>query len=199
MKNKSKSRDLILNTTINLLLENTTQNSEIIKPPSFRQIASKAQVSLGLINYHFNSQDNLIRQAVKWYIDTKIIKPFDPFQDGKSELLSDTEKLTRVILGPIDFIFENTKLAKISIINDFTHPTSDDNSASTWHEIYLTVKKIQKNGNDQKIRFAVWSAIASIHEAFLRPEQFKLSCDLDLTKQEHRNQFATHLAEIILY
>ncbi len=198
MKNKTKSRDLILNTTIELLLENSTQNSETVKPPSFREIAARAQVSLGLINYHFQSQDNLIRQAVKWYIDTKIIKPFNPFKNGGGESLSGMEKLIRVILGPLDFIYEYPKLAKISIINDFVYPASDDNSAATWHGIYLTVKEIQKNGDDQKIRIAVWSVIASIHEAFLRPEHFRQSCGLDLTKQGHRNQFATHLAEIIL-
>lgn len=198
MENKTKSRDLILNTTIELLLEKIDRNDETPKPPSFREIASRAEVSLGLINYYFKTQDNLIRQAVKWYIGTKVIEPFDPFKEGSEESLSAIEKLTKVILGPLDFIYNHPKLARISILNDFSHPTSDDNSSATWQGFYLTIKKICNDRNDREIRFAAWSIISSIHEAFLRPEHFKQSCDLDLTMQEHRNKFAAYLAEMHL-
>jgi len=198
MENKTKSRDLILNTTIELLLENIDRNDETPKPPSFREIASRAKVSLGLINYYFKTQDNLIRQAVKWYIGTKVIEPFDPFKESSKESLSHIEKLTKVILGPLDFIYNHPKLARISILNDFSHPSSDDNSSATWHGFYLTIKKIQNGKNDKDIRFAAWNIISSIHEAFLRPEHFKKNCGLDLTIEEQRNKFAAKLAEIHL-
>jgi len=197
VKNKETSRDIIINTTINLMLEDSTQNSDQFKPPSFREIANKADLSLGLINYHFKSQDNLIRQAVKLYIDTKIIKPFNPFKKGEFKSLSAIEKLSRVIQGPLDFIYENPKLAKISILNDFTYPAANDNSATTWDGIYMIVKEVTKDSDDQNIRFAVWSIVASIHEAFLRPEYFKQCCGLDLTIQEHRNTLAAYLAKTI--
>lgn len=198
MEKKTKSRDLILNTTIELLLEKIDRNDETSKPPSFREIASRAEVSLGLINYYFKTQDILIRQAVKWYIGTKVIEPFDPFKEDSGESLSEREKLTKVILGPLDFIFIHPKLAKISILNDFSYPSSDDNSSATWQGFYQTIKKIKKGGNDRDIRFAAWSIISSIHEAFLRPEHFKESCGFDLTIQEHRSEFAAYLAEIHL-
>lgn len=198
MKNKTNAKDIILNTTIDILLEDDNQNSEIIKPPSFREIAAKAEVSLGLINYHFSSQDNLIRQAVKWYINTKVIGSFDPFQGEEVKSLSDIDKLTRVILGPLDFIHAYPKLARISILNDFTYPSFDDNSAESWEGMYEVVKRLKKDGDDQSIRIAVWSVIASVHEAFLRPDHFRQNCGFDLRKQKQRYQFANHLAKTIL-
>jgi len=179
-------------------MENVDMNDETSKPPTFREIASRAEVSLGLINYYFKTQEILIRQAVKWYIGTKVIEPFDPFKESSGESLSGIEILSKVILGPVDFIYNHPKLSRISILNDFSHPSSDDNSSATWQGIYLTIKKIQNSRNDRDIRFAAWSIISSIHEAFLRPEHFKQNCGFDLTMQEHRNKFAAYLAEMHL-
>jgi len=195
VEKNTSSRDLILNTTIELLLEKIDSNDEKSKPPSFREIASHAEVSLGLINYYFKTQDNLIRQAVKWYIDTNVIEPFNPFQNDSIKSLTGKEILTKVIMGPLDFIYRHPKLSKISIKNDFSHPSPEDNSSVTWQGFYQTIKKIQIGGNDQDIRFAAWSIISSIHEAYLRPEHFKESCGWDLTMQEQRIKFATFLAD----
>ena len=193
MDSGAETRERILRATIELLLAAEDKTSP--KPPSLREVATEAGVSLGLINYHFESQDKLIRRAVRWYVHTIVIEPFDPFGGTDPQRLSPIDRLTLVIMGPLDFIFQHPRLGRISILNDFAYPADDDNSAETWQGIHYAIRRIAPNGSDELARLAAWSILGSVHEAFLRPDQLLEACGLDLTKSADRRRFAMSLAE----
>lgn len=61
MPNQPDIKEKIINTTISLI-----QHSEgLIENITIREIAQKADIAVGLINYHFGSKNNLIEICVQ--------------------------------------------------------------------------------------------------------------------------------------
>lgn len=59
------SKEAIMQATIALINE----NGKCIDDITVREICKKADVGLGLINYHFGSKENLIKQCVERIIN----------------------------------------------------------------------------------------------------------------------------------
>ena len=91
-----------------------------------RMIAEKAEVGLGLINYHFGSKDNLITECVQRIIG-EVVSGFHMEQ----EFLSDKERLIAWATYVFDFLFEHSAISRISILGDFQNYSQDRNSIYT--------------------------------------------------------------------
>lgn len=164
--------------------------------PSIREIAQEAEVSLGLINYYFKSRERLIRAAVRQHIERNVIMKFNPADNG---VYADSRKLlAKIILGPLDYIAQHPKLARISIITDFLYPEKGDNIHLTFKGIEASLSGIFQHPLTDKERLNVWTVIGSIHEAFLRPALFKHSTGFDLMEEKNRESYAEYLASILL-
>ena len=116
MKDKEKVKEAIINATTELI----EQSGGEIKNITARSIADKSGVALGLINYHFESKENLIAICVQRIIN-KVLMSFAPDKKDYSEPdgLTDKQRLTVFAQQTFDFLFDNYAIIKISILSDF--------------------------------------------------------------------------------
>jgi AcrR family transcriptional regulator len=186
-----KPRERILEATISLLIETKDFGSLTV-----RAIAEKADVGVGLVNYHFKDKESLVRLAVRTFIGRGIIKGYG---DRDFAAASARERLILVLRGPMDFLAEHPGISRVSILYDLASPAAGDNGDDSFAELGKAVSAIVPEADrGERFRAGLWAALGAIHEAFLRPELFRERTGLDYAKPEDRSAYAALLADFIL-
>jgi TetR/AcrR family fatty acid metabolism transcriptional regulator len=126
---------------------------------SVREIATKADVNVALINYHFGSKDNLLLAIMEQSVDTTRLKLHDINQSSAAPL----EKFMAVIDLYVDKIFSNCKY------HQFIHR---ELSTTERPELTENIVKIL-NRNSMELR--------KLLEEGQRKKVFKKEVDIDLT------------------
>ena len=116
MKDKETVKETIINATTELI----EQSGGEVKNITTRAIADKSGVALGLINYHFESKENLIAICVQRIIN-KVLMNLAPDKKDYTEPdgLTDKQRLISFAQQTFDFLFDNYSIVKISILSDF--------------------------------------------------------------------------------
>lgn len=104
------NREIIIQATIDLINEKGEQVEDI----TVREICKKANVGLGLVNYHFGNKDKLIELCVERIVNG-IIEQFHSIRN-KTETLTAFEKLEYLGNMTFTFLFEHYAVSKISIL-----------------------------------------------------------------------------------
>lgn len=186
-----KPRDRILEATISLLLENKDFEALTV-----RAIAERADVGVGLINYHFADKESLVRLAVRTFVGREIVKGY-----GSRNFPADSarERAILALRGPMDFLAAFPGLSRVSVLYDLTAPSAGDNSDGTLVELLGALEAIAPElSRDPSFRPRLWAALGAIHEAFLRPAAFADRTGLDFAKSEDREAYAEILVDFIL-
>ena len=154
-------KDRIIDVTVDLIKE---ANGDIDRI-TIREIAKRADIGVGLVNYHFQSKKHLIDICVQRII-SDVIARSKPNMDG----LSPMEKLKRSVKIPIDFIMDNPEIAKISILGDLTQGQADDNTFRTLarYDYYAKDTNLEEN-----TFFTAALLIHGLQGIFLRRELYK--------------------------
>ena len=121
-------KEVIIDVTTELIREN---NGNVTKITS-RKIAERAEVGLGLINYHFGSKENLITICVQRIINN-VVMCFSPDKKNYNERdgLADKERLADWAKQVYDFLFDNYAISSISILGDMQNYQAKSNSVYT--------------------------------------------------------------------
>lgn len=143
-----------------------------------RMIAKRAQVGLGLINYHFGSKDALITECVQRII-SEVVAGFHM----EKEFSSDRERLTAWAVYVFDFLFEHPAISRISILGDFRHYTPSCNSVNTQYGLMHALKKEVPAQDRPMLIFALTAAMQA---AFLGGETANHVLGYELSKPEQR-------------
>ncbi|MFP3153188.1 TetR/AcrR family transcriptional regulator [Lachnospiraceae bacterium ZAX-1] len=177
MKKSGEVREKIIETTISLITESEGDVASI----NTRSIAEKSHVGIGLINYHFQTKENLIEMCIERMI-ANVIVAFAPSipKQNPAERLKFTAKLVA------DFLVDNPAVSRISILHDYKNPKKDDNTIKSAVGFNRTLGNI---GISEKEQFILAFAFTSILQTlFLRKEQ---SCELfgyDFSIKEQRDK-----------
>ncbi len=126
---------------------------------SVREIATKADVNVALINYHFGSKENLLLAIMEQSVDTTRLKLNDINQSPSTPI----EKLSQVIDLYVDKIFSNCKYHQL---------IHRELSTTQRPELVEGITKIL-NRNSSELR--------KLMEEGQRKKVFKKDADLDLT------------------
>lgn len=108
-----------------------------------RDIAQKAKVGVGLINYHFQSKEKLLDVCAQKIVTEKIVE----FKDQLNGL-SEMEHIIEFSHLLLSFMINNPQFAKISILSDFADPQENNNA----HKIYNIIYEKTDFINDDKKR-----------------------------------------------
>lgn len=154
-----------------------------------RMIAEKADIGLGLINYHFGCKDNLITECVQRIIG-KIAAQFRMDQ----KFSSDKERLIAAATSVFDFLFEHAAISRISILGDFENYTRDCNSVYTQNGFMRTIQNDRSESDKLLLAFILTSAMQA---AFLASETVHHLLGYDFTKSEDRASYIKKLVEIL--
>lgn len=155
-------KERIIEVTVNLIIENQGDLSKV----TARKIADKAEIGLGLINYHFENKDKLIAECVQKIIYSEI-RNFVPknIKCNENPLEADKERLSSWAKQVFNFFYENRSISRISIISDFQNNAISSNSIDMQRGFLLALKS---DMNESKKQFIVFSLASIMQSAFLQ-------------------------------
>lgn len=185
MKKSEDVKDRIISVTIELI----EQYGGDTKSITARMIAEKAEVGLGLINYHFGSKDNLITECVQRIIGG-VVAGFRMEQGFPS----DKERLIAWAANVFDFLFEHSSISRISILSDFQSYSQDSNSVYTQ---YGFTKSLKSDISKKDKPILVFILTAAMQVAFLGCGTVKQLLGYDFTKQKDREKYIEKLVDIL--
>lgn len=176
-------KNKIIDVTVDLIKESNGNLDQI----TIREIAKRADIGVGLINYHFQSKKNLIAVCVQQIISGVIAQ-------SKPDLASLTpiEQLKCSVKIPIDFLMENSEISKISILSDFMQGQANDNTFRTLARYYLHAGHVEQN---EDTFFKTAFLIHGLQGIFLRRELYKDR--FDFSDKAQRDTLIDRLVETL--
>lgn len=174
------SKELLIQITTALINEKGEQVDEI----TVREICKRANVGLGLVNYHFGNKDRLIELCVERMING-IVDSFRSIQE-KTCGLTPFEKLTYLGNMTLAFLFEHYAISRISILSDMEKPKEDDNTHRTYQAYLPLVSACRPDWDERTLQRKTFCLIAAMQQLFLRHKVFLSIYGIDLTKVEER-------------
>ena len=161
-----------------------------------RSIADKSGVSLGLINYHFGSEDKLIEICCGRIINKTIMSMSPEKIDyTKDDGLTDKERLISFARQTFEFIYANYPTVKISVLSDLQDYSPNCNSALTQQGFLLALRGDMPEAQKKHIAFSLASIMQT---AFLAGDNAKQITGYDLNTKKQRSAFITDTVSMLL-
>ena len=186
MKNTSDVKERMIRATSSLI----TNGEGNIEDITTRMIAEKANIGIGLINYHFQSKDHLIEICVQRMIQN-VISNYQSghISDDVATQLKHTAKLV------MDFLIDNPSVSRISILGDYKNPQIGDNTMGTIKGFFRSYGRCgAPKGKELIMLFALTSTMSSM---FLRKDISKEIFDIDVYHKCERDLFIDYLIDIL--
>ncbi|MBD5463780.1 MAG: DUF4368 domain-containing protein [Lachnospiraceae bacterium] len=136
------NKEIIIQATIELIHEKGEKMNEI----TVRDICKRANVGLGLVNYHFDNKEKLIKLCVEQMVNG-IVDNFRSIRE-KTEGLSPFEKMEYLGNMTLTFLFEHYAVSKTSILTDMNMPKEDDNTYRTFRAYLPLVAACRPDWDD---------------------------------------------------
>ena len=186
------SKELLIQTTTELINEKGEHVDEI----TVREICKRADVGLGLVNYHFGNKDRLIELCVERMVNG-IVDSFRSIRE-KTCGLTPFEKLTYLGNMTLTFLFEHYAISRISILSDMEEPKEDDNTHRTYQAYLPLVSACRPDWDEGILRRKTFCLIAAMQQLFLRHKAILSVWGIDLTKAEERETVHKQILHDIL-
>jgi AcrR family transcriptional regulator len=173
-------KEKILNSTIELLGE-----CETVEKVTVRDVALRAGVGVGLINYHFQTKENLVNLCVQRIIGD-VIKRFD--QLSQSLNMEPIEKLRFLAKRNCSFLVQNKGISRISILSDIENGNFTDNTSQTIKAYLPVVRAVcSEKKSDKEIYLVTSIMISAFQSAFMRGNVFMEGLELDFYEMHQRD------------
>ncbi|MDE5802024.1 MAG: TetR/AcrR family transcriptional regulator [Lachnospiraceae bacterium] len=186
------NKEAIIQATIDLIQEKGEQLQEI----TVREICKRADVGLGLLNYHFENKDKLIELCVERMVNG-IVDHFHSIQE-KTEGLDPMEKLSYLGNMTLTFLFEHYAVSRISMLADMRAPNEDDNTHKTYSAYLPLVAACRPDWDRETLERKTFCLIAAMQQSFLRSKVILQTQGIDLTNPKERRAFHDKMLRDIL-
>jgi len=187
IRNASEVRERILTAAMALIHEGNGDVAAL----TTRAIAQRAGVGVGLINYHFQSKENLITQGVQRMI-ANVVASFAP-ADRPTD--SPAERLTDWAAQVFEFLFANPSLSRISILADFSQPSETSNSVRTQLGLTHALPANWPAGQKALLTFVLTTAMQA---AFLGGECNASRLGYAFDTPENRRAYIARLVRLLM-
>lgn len=183
-------KDKIMDAATNLIGECVS-----IENVTIRDIAAKAGVGVGLINYHFQTKENLINQCVQKIIGNVIYKFHALYQSLTMEPL---DKLRFMAKSTCSFLVQNQGISRTSILSDLFAGSCSDNTSQTI-EAYLPVMReiYGESKSDKELYLSAYILISTLQSVFLRRNVFMQNAEMDFFNKEQRELLIDDIIDTI--
>lgn len=186
MKQSNQSvRGRILQATFEILQE--TKNTDQI---SVRQIAKRANVGVGSVNYHFKSKDALICEVIAKKMSGIVSEVLNNIIAERSP----RERLQEMVNKLYDFGTEHMSLVQFMIRQNLD--TGDLSTALTLMPILKEI--FGSDANEMHMRIMALQILLPIQVTSLAPEQFFLYSGIHIEDAEQREKFVEQLIDNLL-
>lgn len=154
---------------------------------TIREIAASAKVGVAMINYHFQTKENLINQCIMKMIQSTIEQMSLYSQNADMPAI---DKIRELGKGIATFMVANPGFSKISMTNDIISASISDNSAQIIQMLFPLVREIYGDKKtDQELYFMLHMLVSSIVLGFLRKDVLKQLINFDFTDTKQRDEF----------
>jgi AcrR family transcriptional regulator len=163
-QNQSHIKEKIINATISLI----ESSDGLIENITMRAIAQKADVAVGLINYHFTSKKNLIELCVQRII-SHVMRTFPTGYAMGEESEGDKSggDMASFTTSVFAFLINHPEISKISMLSDLSHPDIKSNSSASYRAILKALPETESE-NIRKVK--AFMLLSTIQSAFLNRE-----------------------------
>lgn len=185
-------KEIIIQATIDLINEKGERMNDI----TVREICKRANVGLGLVNYHFGNKDRLIELCVERIVNG-IVENFRSIRE-KTEGFTPFEKLDYLGNMTLTFLFEHYAVSKTSILTDMRMPKEDDNTHRTYLAYLPLVSDCRPDWDEETVERKTFYLITVMQQAFLRYGVIMQLYGIDLTDPEERRAFHSKILHDIL-
>lgn len=185
-KRETDARERILKAAAEILREETD-----IEKITVRQIAERANVGVGSINYHFDSKDKLLSMAVGDAL-AEIIKSFSEHENNDS--LSPVERLKNMLEALCGVALSNEKLSQFML-------TQDIMNGNMQAPLYLIPALREIFGTEKgeiELRVAALQIIQPLQIAGISPKAFRVYSGIDLYDTKARSEFIDMLIDNLM-
>lgn len=186
------NKEAIIRAAIALIDEKGENLNEI----TIREICKKADVGLGLVNYHFGSKDKLIELCVERMIN-EVVDRFERLRE-ETEGLSPFEKLEYLGNMTLSFMFDRYAVSRISVLTDMNTPKEYDNTSRTYEAYLSLVADCRPDWDEETVKRKTFCLITVMQQSFLRHEVIRHAIGTDLTVKEEREAFHKQILHDIL-
>ncbi len=186
------NRESIIQATIDLINEKGGKMNEI----TVRDICERANVGLGLVNYHFGNKDKLIELCVEQIVNG-IVEQFRSIQE-RTARLSPFERLEYLGNMTLSFLFDHYAVSRTSILSDMVCPKEDDNTHRTYQAYLPLVAACRPDWDRETVKRKTFCLITAMQQAFLRHKPLSLEMGADLSDPVGREKFHTQMLHDIL-
>ena len=181
------ARKRILQATITLL-----NDIDDIEQITIRQIAKNAGVGSGLINYHYQSKDNLLKQAV----DSVAGEIADQWERSLDHTIANPiDRLKNLLKINASVGLTNMKYARIAIQYELLH--GDITVPLVILPVLREIFGAQKD--EQEVRMIAFTLVTTLQVIFLRERTFRRYAGIDIFAEEQRDRWIDKLVDQFIY
>lgn len=180
-----------MDATIKLIDEKGSNPDDI----TVRDICREADVGVSLINYHFQTKENLIAQCVQTIIGD-VIRGREAWSEAlPGKTLSETLKIA--LNATLTYMYSVENISRISILTDHQNSKRGDNTFQAMAAFYPLIIKLCAEKNIGKPRYILTMFIQSIQGAFLRTDVLKEDLGVDLRNPDERRKFFDDYVDVL--
>lgn len=180
MNEQDTAKQRLINVTIELICQGK-KPSEI----TVADITEKAGVGNGMVNYHFQSKDNLIRTAVK----RVTICAKNSFPEKLESINSTTarERLIFILKETTDFFAENPEICKIAVLDNLLN---DDETLHLLSDLdaYNDCLSEHYNNNKHEIWIKNYIIASFFNYIFLKADAIRKDTGFDFYNKSQRHK-----------
>ncbi len=165
------------------------KSEEEVESITTRQIAMKAGVNLALINYHYNTKDNLLSQVVMSMMENLI----DQISDTKDERLDPALRLKKLFHTTANFAFKHHKLYKLIVRIDI-----QQGCASSSAMIMPVLREIFHHKNQSDLDIIALQLLLPLQNIVAYPELYNSVLNTDIFNDEFRKDKVNQIIDSIL-
>ncbi|MDS0527944.1 TetR/AcrR family transcriptional regulator [Clostridium sp. SHJSY1] len=190
MGEKDAAKQRLIDETIKMICEGK-KPSEI----TVADITKKSEVGNGMVNYHFQSKDNLIRIAVKKVMGCATNLLAEKIK--LKESLPAKERLIIILKECMDFIAKNSEIAKIAILDNLENNEGEVHLLSK-EELYVNCLKEIYEDDVHKAWSKNYLIVSYLNYIFLKSENVKKEIGFDFYNKVERDNLIEKLVNDLI-
>jgi AcrR family transcriptional regulator len=190
MNERQPARERILSAATELIREEAA-----FEKVSMRRVADRAGVAVSMVNYHFQTKENLVNQAVQRFIGSVITE--SQISEGESED-HPADAMRRHLRSAATFVANNPGVSRVSILRDMRAPAATDNTSQVAEVVYRQLCALHgEEKGEKELRVLAQMQVAAVQQLFLRAPENKESIGLDFFDEEDRNYMVDILIDMM--
>ena len=168
------------------LIERDNSRAEDV---TVRDIAAEAGVGVGLINYHFGSKDELLRQCAEQAVAGELSR----FRTA-AERIGDLDPLGRLRIMSkriCNYMAEHPELTRLSMLTDLRRGSFEGDNTDHLMEAFLPLVAEVRGVDitDRAAEFGTHILVHALQAGILRNTSIQTRIGLDFYKKEDRDRF----------